>query len=147
MSSNSTYSRVIGTNPHADWFLGHLGIPKKDFGRFRDVALYNDNGTYIVRVLTRNFGSGRQFKSKNDKLAKNVFYIRQEIEPHDNTYMYFLFKMPDSMIEELRVGGVDLAVAEASLDSWLIDNRGLKKKYEDVEEETEDLEEIQTTDL
>lgn len=130
MGSNSTYSRIVGTNPHAVWFLAHLGIYRQEFGRFRDVALYNDKGSYVVRVLTRNSGAGRQFKYKNDRLAKHPLYLRQEIEPSDNTYLYFFFKMPESMKEELAKGGVDLAVAEASGDSWLVDNLGLKKKYE-----------------
>lgn len=132
MSSNSTYSKIVGTNPHADWFLGHLGIHRQDFGRFRDISLFNDNGTYVVRALTRNAGSGRQFQFKTERLAKHPLYIKREIDTGDDTYLYFFFKMPTSMIEELAKGGVDLAKAEASKDSWLVDNRGLKKKYDDA---------------
>lgn len=130
MGSNSTYSKIVGTNPYADWFLGHLGIQRQELGRFRDVALYNDKGAYVIRVLTRNAGSGRQFQPKNDRLSRHPMYLRQEIEPFDNTYLYFFFKMPPSMTEELANNGVNLETAEAAGDSWLIDNLGLKKKYE-----------------
>lgn len=138
MGSNSTYSKIVGTNPHADWFLEHLGLRRRNFGRFRDVALYNDKGSYVIRVLTRNAGSGRQFKHKNEILSKHPLYLRKEIEPFDDTYLYFFFKMPTAMTNELIKGGVDLATAEASNDSYLVDNRSLNKKYEEATDENEE---------
>ncbi len=129
----STYSRIVGCNPFADWFLQHLGLRRPDFGRFRDVSLYKDGTSYVVRVLTRNAGSRKQFEPVEKRLARHKLYIRFEIEPTEDTYMYFFFKIPESMTSELAHSGIDLAAADASGDFWLVDNRGLKKKYEEAE--------------
>lgn len=136
---SSTYSNILGHNPYADWFLKHLGIPKQGFGRFRDVSLYNDgDGLYVIRVLTRNSGSRQKYQPYNQKLEGHPLFIRREDEPSDDTYLWFFFKMPLSMVDELAANNVDLDVAAASGDYWLVDNRGLKKIYEDAQDNTDD---------
>lgn len=129
--SGSTYSNILGHNPYAEWFLQHLDIRRKEFGRFRDVSLFKDEGMYVVRVTTRNAGSRAKFQAKNERLARHRLYIRQEVDKSDDTYLHFFFMMPASMVHELAEGGVDLDKASASGDYWLVDNRDVKKIYQE----------------
>ena len=147
----STYTRIFGECAFAGWFIEHLGLARKDFGRFRDASLYRDGvcsdgkGIYVIRVITRNAGSRSLFQPVNDRLAQHPLYLRQELDPTDEgkTYLYFFFKMPDSMIRELQElpelpgGKVDLDIAFRNGDTWLVDNRDLKTKFSRVESDKE----------
>lgn len=137
----STYASTVGVNALARWFIEHLGLTPKDFGRFRDAALYRDaigldgKGIFIIRVLTRNAGSKMQFEPVNLRLAQHPLYIRQEIDPTDEgkSYLYFFFQMPESMWREIRKWVVDLDLAFEANDTLLVDNRDVKTKFADAE--------------
>lgn len=130
----SLYNMVHGENPCADWILHHLRILRREFGRYRDISLCEDvTEGYVVRVLTRNAGSREAYLSTNEKLGKHELYLRQQVDSFDDTYLYFYFKIPKTLVEAIRALGWDLHSKEVPKPiERLIDNQTMKEKSDAI---------------
>lgn len=104
----SLYNLILGFNPLAGVLLDSIGLypPSAHIGRFRDAALYNKDraeNDYLIRVTTRTGGSNRTLYQENiDKLIKHELFVKNEDDAFDTTYMYFFFKLPEELAEDIR---------------------------------------------
>lgn len=130
----SLYNLVHDFNPLAGVLLDGLNLypPSDNIARFRDAALYNkdrEENDYLIRVITRTGGPNRPTYQENiDKLSKHDLFVKDEDDVFDSTYAYFFFKLPESLIEDIR----KVKETHPETISSVIDNKSMKEKYDDA---------------
>jgi hypothetical protein len=104
----SLYNMIHGFNTLAGPLLSSLGLylPSATIDRFRDASLYNkdrDEKDYLIRIITRTGGPNRDSHRESiDKLTKHEYFLKEEDDSSDPTYMYFFFKLPPGLIEDIK---------------------------------------------
>lgn len=94
----SLYNQLFGEDENATALLGMINVTRNDFGRYRDVHL-NKEGTKIT-VTTRLGGGNRDdYKQVFINMAKNENYIDNYDDAFDNTYCYFVFRVPEKYLK------------------------------------------------
>ena len=94
----SLYNQLFGEDENATALLGMIKVTRNDFGRYRDVHL-NKEGTKII-VTTRLGGGNRDdYKQVFINMTKNENYIDNYDDAFDNTYCYFVFRVPKKYLK------------------------------------------------
>lgn len=95
----SLYNMLFGMNPDSDKLLSLLGKTQSDFGRFRDAYLMDGN----IVVHTRCGGGNREdYESVFEEMSAHPWYVNDEDDDYDCTYADIVFKVPDSLMEEMK---------------------------------------------
>lgn len=131
----SFYYLMHGVNPLAGPLLVSLNLyPSSDhIERFRDAALYNkdrEESDYLIRVITRTGGANRpDYQECINTLRKHEYFLKEEDDAYDPSYMYFYFKLPPSMLTLVHTARE--AYPEI-VRRCFVDNLSLKEKMEAV---------------
>jgi len=92
---------LFGVNEAAPVLLTMLKLNVEEIARFRDCYL-SEYGSEII-VYTRTGGNNRDdYQESIDKLRAHSAYVRDYDLDFDNTYMEFVFKVPDEYLEDCK---------------------------------------------
>lgn len=110
----SLYSMLMGENKDADIFLKGLNLKRNDFERYRDAYL-NSDGTKII-IYTRLGGNNREYYTERIlDLRMHDLYLEDYDDEYDNTYAYFVFKVPEhlaALCKKMATGKEPLTVGQ-----------------------------------
>ena len=88
----SLYNAMFGVNPACLFILPLLGRKADDYPRFRDCFINKDDQ---IVVLTRVGGNNRDYGFGEEELYKDPNFIETYDDDFDNTYGYYVFKVPE----------------------------------------------------
>lgn len=95
----SIYNIVHGFNPSCIFFLPMLGRNDREYPRFRDCFLDDDDENHIL-IYTRVGGGNRNSGFGEEKLYDDPNFVETYDDPDDSTYGYYKFKIPDEWKED-----------------------------------------------
>lgn len=140
----SLYNKLFGENKDATILLGMLSLTRNSFGRYRDCFLNHDGKS--ITVITRiGGGNMSEYKDVYDNMMKHECYSHNIPDTLDNTYQYFIFKVPEKYlftaskmipeedwlpvgkrfekeIEEAKIPGSPAAKRQEEIGNWIIKN-------------------------
>lgn len=95
-----------GHNPNAGPILRALDLDPSQIERFRDASFSKDGEAYVIDVFCRT-GGGNRDDYPNDMLTSHA-HLRDQDDEYDCTYAHFYFRVPETVIAELREQGLAL---------------------------------------
>ena len=98
---------IHGHNPNAGPILRALDLDPTQIDRFRDASFGNDGDAHVIDVFCRT-GGGNRNAYPNDVLTSHALYLRDHDDDHDPTYAHYYFRIPLTVIAELREQGLSL---------------------------------------
>jgi len=103
----SLYNMLHGHSPNAGSILHALKLDLAQIGRFRDASFGKDGDQHVIHLLCRT-GGGNRADYPNTALTKHPLYIRDHDDAYDCTYAHYYFRIPESVIADLREQGLSL---------------------------------------
>ncbi len=123
----SLYSMLMGENKDASDLLKGLNLKREEFERYRDAYL-NADGTKII-VYTRLGGTFNRayYNETIMMLREHNLYLEDYDDEYDNTYAYFVFKVPEhmqKMCSRLATGKEPMTVGEKFQEEYRLLDAG-----------------------
>lgn len=107
-----------GYDPNTPAILHALGLDPRQIDRFRDASFGKDGDAHVFHILCRTGGGNRE-DYPNTVLTSHPLYLRDHDDEYDCTYAHYYFRIPESVLAELKDQGLsldDVAVTETLRD-------------------------------
>lgn len=96
-----------GHDDNAGAILHALKLDPGQIDRFRDASFGKDGDTYVFHLLCRTGGGNRE-DYPNTALTSHALYLRDHDDEYDCTYAHYYFRIPESVVAELKEQGLSL---------------------------------------
>lgn len=103
----SLYNMLNGFDDNAGAILHALGLDPDKIDRFRDASFGKDGDTHVFHLLCRT-GAGNREDYPNTALTSHPLYLRDHDDEYDCTYAHYYFRIPESVIAQLKDQGLSL---------------------------------------
>ena len=103
----SLYNLLHGHDQNAGPILRALEIDPSQIDRFRDASFGKDGDQHVFHLFCRTGGGNRE-DYPNVVLTAHPLYIRDHDDEYDCTYAHYYFRIPESVIADLRDQGLAL---------------------------------------
>lgn len=104
----SIYNLLHGVNANAANIFTALGLDPAKISRLRDTFIVKTADAYVICVYTRT-GGGNRADYPNTVLTSHPLYLRDHDDESDNTYAHYLFRIPQTVLDDLAAQGLTLA--------------------------------------
>lgn len=93
---------AMGENPMSEELLALIGLDTETVPRFRDCWVSPDYTK--LTVLTRTGGGNRdEYKSENQNLRDNEYFVEDYDDDFDNTFAKFVYELPESGTQHIQI--------------------------------------------